>query len=152
MLSKKHPGIQQDIRDFDPEVPVAKMIEEVQKAANLIEKKLPWDKYGKGNTDTYAYNRVRSFVTSFGKTTSAHLKTIEASGKADKIEDFLHACIPVVTEVHEFADPRHNAVKTRIRTSFQKAAQKIGVTLQEDGSDSDSSEVHGSAPQLYLAH
>ena len=42
--------------------------------------------------DTYAYNRVRSFISAFGKVLQAHLKTVEVSGQEDKIEEFLHTC------------------------------------------------------------
>lgn len=51
-LCRKHPVVRQDVESFTPTVPVEHMLTEISKAATLISKKLPWDKYGRGNQDS----------------------------------------------------------------------------------------------------
>lgn len=51
-LCRKHPVVRQDVESFTPTVPVEHMLTEIGKAATLITKKLPWDKYGRGNQDS----------------------------------------------------------------------------------------------------
>eukprot|EP00438_Fugacium_kawagutii_P021238 Skav219914 [mRNA] locus=scaffold289:60639:61966:- [translate_table: standard] len=95
-LCRLSPEARRAVHGFTPTVPVEAMLAEVRKAFQMISKKLPWDRYGRGNgeprQDTYAYNRVRSFISAFGKVLQTHLKTVEVSGQEDKIEEFLHDC------------------------------------------------------------
>lgn len=51
-LCRKHPVVRQDVESFTPTVPVDNMLVEISRAATLITKKLPWDKYGRGNQDS----------------------------------------------------------------------------------------------------
>mmetsp|Transcript_67923 Transcript_67923/g.124920 ORF Transcript_67923/g.124920 Transcript_67923/m.124920 type:complete len:192 (+) Transcript_67923:103-678(+) len=126
-LCVDHPAIRDDVRAFVPDLPVDKMLTEIKKAAGQIEKKMPWDRYGRGNRDTYAYNRVRSFISSFAKLVTAHLKTVEKSGQTDKIGEFINSCHGLVDDMHEFADPSQNATKKRLQTALEKVGRKIGL-------------------------
>jgi len=138
-LCSKYPEIREDVRDFKPDLPIQQMLAEIEKAANQVEKKMPWDKYGYGNVDGYAYNRVRPFMTAFAKIVTSHLKSVERSGQLDKLSEFLDGCEGFVHDFHEFAAPEHNATKRRLLAAIGKAGKKVGREsaggeLQEEAS------------------
>ncbi|CAL1126777.1 unnamed protein product [Cladocopium goreaui] len=147
VLCRKFPEVRREVQGFSPTVPLEAMLKEIQRAAAMINKKLPWDRYGRGNGDTYAYNRVRSFISAFGKVLQAHLKTVEVSGQEDKIEEFLHTCYSLVLDMHTFNDPKHNGTQSRLKTSLEKVAKKYDVQLGEgsDISDTDDASQGGLA-------
>mmetsp|Transcript_27419 Transcript_27419/g.49644 ORF Transcript_27419/g.49644 Transcript_27419/m.49644 type:complete len:190 (+) Transcript_27419:51-620(+) len=136
-LCTKYPVVRQDVRDFSPSIPVDQMLAEIQKAANLVDKKLPYDRYGRGNNDTYAYNRVRTFISAFSKLVSGHLKTVEKSKQLDKLEEFIDGCEGCVNELHEFSDARQNAAKSRLQAALAKAGAKIGRQPCSDDASED---------------
>eukprot|EP00440_Ansanella_granifera_P059178 gb/GFBE01064148.1/.p1 GENE.gb/GFBE01064148.1/~~gb/GFBE01064148.1/.p1 ORF type:complete len:189 (+),score=50.20 gb/GFBE01064148.1/:1-567(+) len=134
-LCAKHPAVRADVRDFEPCLPIDQMLSDIEKAATLVSRKLPYDRYGRGNHDTYAYNRVRSFISAFAKLVSAHLKTVEKSQQLDKLEQFIDGCEGLVDELHEFANPSQNAAKLRLQAALAKAGLKIGRQPQCDVAD-----------------
>eukprot|EP00929_Paragymnodinium_shiwhaense_P002984 TRINITY_DN103341_c0_g1_i1.p1 TRINITY_DN103341_c0_g1~~TRINITY_DN103341_c0_g1_i1.p1 ORF type:complete len:224 (-),score=46.69 TRINITY_DN103341_c0_g1_i1:153-749(-) len=142
-LCTKYPAVRDDVRAFSPCLPIDQMLDEISKAAAQVARKLPYDKYGRGNHDTYAYNRVRSFLSAFAKLTTNHLKTVEKSKQQDKLEEFLEGCQEIAEELHEFSDPQHNAAKTRVLTALTKAGAKIGWTGHAEDDEDD---VEESAP------
>mmetsp|Transcript_59558 Transcript_59558/g.141717 ORF Transcript_59558/g.141717 Transcript_59558/m.141717 type:complete len:193 (-) Transcript_59558:129-707(-) len=140
-LCSKYPEIRDDVREFKPDLPIQQMLAEIEKAANQVGKKMPWDKYGYGNRDTYAYKRVRPFISAFAKVVTAHLKSVEKSGQLDKLAEFVDGCEDFVNDMHEFAAPEHNATKQRLRKAIDKAGKKLGreaASLEdEDASDAE---------------
>mmetsp|Transcript_37219 Transcript_37219/g.79080 ORF Transcript_37219/g.79080 Transcript_37219/m.79080 type:complete len:196 (+) Transcript_37219:84-671(+) len=139
-LCVAHPEVRDDVRAFKPTLPIEHMLVEIEKAAGQITKKLPWDRYGRGNGDTYAYNRVKTFISTFAKLVTSHLKTVEKSGQHDKIAEFLDACQDHVLEMHTFSDPAHNAARTRLMSALAKAAEKIGHAFEASDAEADGSE------------
>merc|ERR1740121_376607 len=111
---------------------VDQMVREIEGAARKIETKLPYDRYGRGNHDTYAYNRVKSFISSFAKVTTEHLKTVEKSAQSDKVVELLERIKETVDEVHEFQDPSHNAGKKRVQSAFARVARKFEIEFEGD--------------------
>ena len=93
---------------------------------------MPYDQYGRGNHDTYAHNQVKSFMSSFAKVTTEHLKTIEKSAQSDKAVELLERIKEVVDEVHEFHDPNQNAGKKRVQAAFARVATKFGIQFEGD--------------------
>merc|ERR1719333_1130768 len=88
-LCQAHPEIRNDVHNFVPNMNIDQMVREIEGAARKIETKLPYDRYGRGNHDTYAYNRVKTFISSFAKVTIEHLKVVEKSGQGDKAAELL---------------------------------------------------------------
>merc|ERR1711933_267989 len=111
---------------------IDQMVRDIEIAARKIETKLPYDRYGRGNHDTYAYNRIKIFISSFAKVTTEHLKTIEKSAQSDKAVELLERIKETVDEVHEFHDPSHNAGKNRVQAAFAKVATKFGIQFEGD--------------------
>ncbi|CAK9013393.1 unnamed protein product [Durusdinium trenchii] len=98
------------------------------------------DRYGRGNGDTYAYNRVRSFISAFSKVLQAHLKSVEVSGQEDKIEEYVQTCYALVMDMHTFNDAKHNAARSRLKISLEKVAKKHGIDLGEGSEDGEEDE------------
>ena len=53
VLCRKFPEVRREVQGFSPTVPLEAMLKEIQRAAAMINKKLPWDKYGRGNGDAW---------------------------------------------------------------------------------------------------
>lgn len=47
-----------DMKDFVPNTNIDQMVRDIELAARKTESKLPYDRYGRGNHDTYAYNQT----------------------------------------------------------------------------------------------
>merc|ERR1719478_1631453 len=136
-LCLAHPEIRGDVKDFVPNMNIDQMVREIEAAARKIETKLPYDRYGRGNHDTYAYNRVKSFISSFAKVTTDRLKAIEKSAQSDKAIELLERIKETVDEVHEFHDPSHNAGKKRAQAAFAKVARKFEIEFEGDDDGDD---------------
>merc|ERR1719426_493103 len=130
-LCLAHPEIRDEVKSFVPNLNIDLMVRDIQAAARKIETKLPYDRYGRGNHDRYAYNRVKSFISSFAKVAIEHLKVVEKSAQSDKATELLERIKETVDEVHEFHDPSHNAGKKRVQAAFAKVAEKFGLQFDE---------------------
>eukprot|EP00415_Alexandrium_ostenfeldii_P004566 UN4566 len=136
-LCLAHPEVRDDVKNFVPDLNVDQMVREIVAAARKIETKLPYDRYGRGNHDTYAYNRVKSFISAFAKVAVEHLKTVEKSGQSVKAVELMERIKGTLDEVPEFHDPCHNAGKKRVQAALEKVANKFDLIFADSACEDE---------------